>query len=139
MKKLFLLIAIFSFVVTTSVAQHRPHRRGHRPHIERKSSVKAPEFLKKGDKIAILSPSSVPTDLSIIDKGAAVLQGWGFKTVEGKYARTNYHTYAGTPEQRVEDILWALRDPSIKAIVCSRGGYGCMQILDMITAISLAT
>ncbi len=92
----------------------------------------APAFLKKGDTVAILSPSSVPTDLSIIDKGAAALRGWGFKTVEGRYARSNYHTYAGTPEQRVADLMWALRDPSIKAIVCSRGGYGSANCLNLL-------
>lgn len=109
MKKLFLLIVIISSVVTAGVAQHRPHHRGHRPHHEKKENPVAPEFLKKGDKVAILSPSSVPTDLSIIDKGADVLRGWGFEVVEGRYARTNYHTYAGTPEQRVEDIMGAAR------------------------------
>ncbi len=132
MKKLFLLIVIISSVVTAGVAQHRPHHRGHRPHHEKKENPVAPEFLKKGDKVAILSPSSVPTDLSIIDKGADVLRGWGFEVVEGRYARTNYHTYAGTPEQRVEDIMWALRDPSIKAIVCSRGGYGSANCLNLL-------
>lgn len=124
--------------MATGVAQHRPHHRGYRPpHFDKKETPKAPEFLKKGDTIAILSPSSMPTDLSIIDKGEAVLQGWGFKTVEGKYARTNYHTYAGTPEQRVSDIMWALRDPSIKAIVCSRGGYGSANVLNLLPLDSL--
>lgn len=124
-----------SLVLSTAIAQPRlrPHNRGHRPpHHERKETPKAPDFLKQGDTIAILSPSSVPTDLSIIDKGEAVLQGWGFKTVEGRYARTNYHTYAGTPEQRLSDIMWALRDPSIKAIVCSRGGYGSANVLNLL-------
>ena len=97
-----------------------------------KATPKAPAFLKKGDKVAILSPSSVPTDLSIIDKGATALRNWGFEVVEGKHARSNYHTYAGTPEERVEDIMWALRDPSIKAIVCSRGGYGSANCLNLL-------
>ncbi len=141
MKKALLFLAIISVSMAAS-AQHRPHRGAYHgprpPHKERQHGMDrsatptAPEFLKKGDTIAILSPSSVPTDLSIIDKGKAVLQGWGFKTVEGKYARINYHTYAGTPEQRVSDILWALRDPSIKAIVCSRGGYGSANVLNLL-------
>lgn len=138
MKRVLLLIMVLSVAVGVS-AQHRQHhpRRPHHPrhsHEWMKHNVpNAPAFLKKGDTIAILSPSSVPTKLEIIDKGAAVLKNWGFNVVEGKYARTNYHTYAGTPEQRYADILWALRNPSIKAIVCSRGGYGSANVLNLMS------
>lgn len=142
MKKIFLLTVIMS-VAMMGMAQHRQHHnpRHHQQHHGERcgkcDNPKAPQFLKKGDKIAILSPSSVPTDLTIIDKAAKVLQGWGFQTVEGKYARSNYHTYAGTPEQRYSDIMWALRDPSIKAIVCSRGGYGSANVLNLLPLDSL--
>ena len=140
MKKALLFLAI-SCLALAGVAQPR-HHRGHRaphhgPRMGRIVSPKAPDFLKKGDKVAILSPSSVPTDLSIIDKGAEAIRAWGFQTVEGKHARSNYHTYAGTPEERVEDIMWALRDPSIKAIVCSRGGYGAANVLNLLPLDSL--
>ena len=103
MKKALLLIAIIALCGTSSVqAQHR--HRGHgwgQRMIEKKQQQlpQAPAFLKKGDKVAVLSPSSVPTKLEIIDKGEEVLKQWGFEVVEGRHARTNYHTYAGTPEQ----------------------------------------
>ena len=38
--------------------------------------------------------------------------------------------YAGTPEERLSDILWALHDPAIKAIICNRGGYGTIRFVD---------
>ena len=128
-------------VAVAGLAQPRHHRGPRSPHhgprMGRIINPEAPEFLKKGDKVAILSPSSVPTDLSIIDKGAKAIQSWGFQTVAGKHARSSYHTYAGTPEERVEDIMWALRDPSIKAIVCSRGGYGAANCLNLLPLDSL--
>ena len=137
MKKILLLLVILS-VATAGMAQRRHHFRGHNRHrMEMRATPKAPEFLKKGDKVAILSPSSVPTDLSIIDKGAAALKKWGFQVVEGPHARSNYHTYAGTTEERLSDIMWALRDPSIKAIVCSRGGYGSANVLTKLSLDSL--
>ena len=43
----------------------------------------APAFLKKGDKIALLSPSYTTPD-STIQKTADVLEDWGFKPVIGK-------------------------------------------------------
>ena len=65
-------------VAVAGVAQPRHHRGPRSPHhgprMGRIINPEAPEFLKKGDKVAILSPSSVPTDLSIIDKGAAHIE-----------------------------------------------------------------
>jgi muramoyltetrapeptide carboxypeptidase len=40
--------------------------------------------------------------------------------------------YAGTVEERVSDIRWALNDTTIKAIICNRGGYGTIQLVDLI-------
>lgn len=140
MKKILLLLALLS-VTTAVVAQpRRGHHRArwhHGPRMERNAAPVAPEFLKPGDKIAILSPSSVPTKLEIIDNGAKVLRQWGFVPVEGANARKDYHTYAGTTEQRIDDIMWALRDPSIKAILCSRGGYGSANVLTKLPLDSL--
>lgn len=87
-----------------------------------------PDFLKAGDTVAIISPSSCP-DSIVIDSGVAVLKKWGFVPLVGKNALANYRTYAGTIEQRKEDLLWALCNPSIKAIICSRGGQGAAQLL----------
>ncbi len=87
-----------------------------------------PQFLKKGDKIAVISPGSTPKD-SAVNKACEVIESWGYRPVRGKYLLERYHMYAGTTEQRTADLLWALRDPSIKAILCTRGGYGSSQLL----------
>jgi muramoyltetrapeptide carboxypeptidase len=42
------------------------------------------------------------------------------------------NAYAGTADERAADLMWALEDDSIKAIVCSRGGYGSMHLLNRI-------
>lgn len=92
----------------------------------------APSFLKKGDKIALLSPS-YRTDSENVEKTAQVLEGWGFKTVIGEYVDSlDAGKYAGTPEQRAEDFIRALRDTSVKAILCNRGGYGTIQLVDLV-------
>ncbi len=87
-----------------------------------------PDFLKKGDKIAVISPGSTPK-APAVDKACKVIESWGYVPVRGSYLLEQYHMYAGTTEQRTTDLLWALRDPSIKAILCTRGGYGSSQLL----------
>ncbi|MCR5574016.1 MAG: LD-carboxypeptidase [Bacteroidaceae bacterium] len=91
-----------------------------------------PDYLKAGDKVAMISPSYY-TPMETIEKAANVLRSWGFepviapnvdKVLDGKIG--------GTVEERVSDIRWALDDPSIKAILCNRGGYGTIQLIDQL-------
>ena len=92
----------------------------------------APAFLKKGDKIALLSPSYSTPD-SNIQNTAAVLKEWGFETVIGKnVGKLDAGKYAGTAQERADDFIAALKDPSVKAILSNRGGYGTIQLVDLI-------
>lgn len=91
-----------------------------------------PAALKPGDKIAIISPASTPGKDNP-DKAAATLRAWGFEPVIGPHALSRYHMYAGTIDERCGDLRWALNDPDIKAIVCTRGGYGAAMLLDPMT------
>ena len=91
---------------------------------------KAPAALRAGDKIAILSPASTPGDSTIPDRAAAVLRQWGFDPVVSPNAMNRHHIYAGTIAQRRNDLLKALRDPEVKAIITTRGGYGSAMLID---------
>ena len=92
----------------------------------------APPFLKRGDTIALLSPSYSTPD-SNVRKTAEVLKKWGYATVVGKnVGKLDAGKYAGTAEERASDLVDALRDPSVKAILCNRGGYGAIQLVDLV-------
>ena len=93
---------------------------------------KMPPALKAGDKIAIISPASTPGDKNP-ELAAATLRAWGFVPVIGPHALTRHNSYAGTIDERCADLRWALNDPEIKAIVCTRGGYGSAMLLDPMT------
>ncbi|PWJ44411.1 S66 peptidase family protein [Sediminitomix flava] len=93
--------------------------------------MKQPSFLKKGDTIAIIAPSS-PAPLNKIEAGFSYLESWGLNVLEGKYIRDSYGSLAATDEQRLEDIQWAFDHPEVKAVLCTRGGYGLTRILDQI-------
>lgn len=90
--------------------------------------VRRPPFLTVGDTIAILSPSSA-TDTATINGGIRTLTAWGFTVVTAPHALAAYHGFAGTADERRSDWLWALRHPGVKAILCSRGGDGAVQLL----------
>lgn len=92
-----------------------------------------PAFLKAGDKVALISPSYF-TPMENVTKTADVLRGWGFEPVIGpNVGKIEAGKYAGTVQERISDILWAFRDPEIKAIICNRGGYGTIQLVDQIS------
>lgn len=90
-----------------------------------------PRPLQAGDTIAIVSPSSAP-DSATVAKGCAALRDWGYVPVVGPHAQNRYHGFAGTADERAADLLWALRDTTVKAILCSRGGDGAVQVLQRI-------
>ena len=92
-----------------------------------------PDYLKTGDKVALISPSYY-TPMENVEKTADVLRGWGLEPVIGpNVGKVVDGQYAGTVEERISDIRWALQDPSIKAIICNRGGYGSIQLIDKLT------
>lgn len=86
------------------------------------------QILHEGDTIAIISPSS-STDTTTINGGIRTLESWGYHCVVGPNALNDYHGFAGTIDERLADLLWALREPSVKAVMCSRGGDGAAHLL----------
>ena len=92
-----------------------------------------PDYLKPGDKVALISPSYF-TPMENVEKTADVLRGWGLVPVIGpNVGKVEAGRYAGTLEERVSDIRWALGQADVKAILCNRGGYGTIQLIDRLT------
>lgn len=85
--------------------------------------------------IRIISPSGV-IDPAYIDGARTRLESWGFMVSEGRHARDTWGRFAGTDEDRLADLIEALNDPSVDAILCSRGGYGLQRIIDRVPAIT---
>ena len=89
------------------------------------------DYLQPGDTIALISPSYF-TPMENVVKTADVLRGWGFEPVIGpNVGKIVDGQYAGTVAERMSDIRWALDDSSVKAILCNRGGYGSIQLIDL--------
>lgn len=90
---------------------------------------KIPDYLRKGDTIGIVCPSGFMQ----ADKAAtciSVLKEWGYKVKIGKTLGNQFHYFSGTDEERRQDLQEMLDNPEVKAILCSRGGYGMSRIID---------
>jgi muramoyltetrapeptide carboxypeptidase len=90
-----------------------------------------PKSLKKGNKIALISPAG-SVDHSQLEKGINLIISKGYEPVLGKHLYTKFshgYNYAGTEKERISDMNWALNDDNISAIWASRGGYGCQHLL----------
>ena len=90
-----------------------------------------PKALKKGDKIAVISPAG-SVEPSQLEKGIEMIRSKGYEPVLGKHLYTKFsngYNYAGTEQERSDDMNWALNDKGISAIWASRGGYGCQHLI----------
>lgn len=93
--------------------------------------MQSPPKLKPGDKIAIIATArKISTEE--IKPAVEILQKWGFETAFGRNLFRENNQFAGTDKERTEDLQWALDDESINAILCARGGYGTVKIIDKI-------
>ncbi len=90
-----------------------------------------PKALKKGAKIAVISPAGA-VDPSQLEKGIEMIKNRGFEPILGEHLYTKFsngYNYAGTEQERLKDINWALNDQDISAVWASRGGYGCQHLV----------
>lgn len=92
--------------------------------------------LKKGDTIAIVAPAKA-IEKEFIDFAVDFFEQQGYEVVVGKNCLNQHHYFAGTDEERLSDFQEVLDNPEIKAIICARGGYGCVRIVDEIQWASL--
>ncbi|MFW0715516.1 S66 peptidase family protein [Pedobacter sp. N23S346] len=98
---------------------------------EKPLSFKIPPYLKQGDTIGITSPAGYIT-LEQIQPSVLQMQSWGFHIKIGSTIGKRDFTYGGTDEERLKDLQQMLDDPNLKAIMCARGGYGLVRIIDQL-------
>ena len=88
-----------------------------------------PPFLTPGDGVAIVAPASMINPAYV--KGAAErLASWQLGVVVSPHCLGESGVYSGTIDERLDDFRKALYDPEVKAVLCSRGGYGAVHLLD---------
>ena len=87
-----------------------------------------PPYLKPGDKIRIVSPAGKVKEKYVLP-AVDWLLGQGYRVELGEHVFASHFQFAGTDQQRLEDLQTAFDDPETSAIICSRGGYGTVRII----------
>ena len=97
--------------------------------MDKHNGIYFPQPLKKGDKVAFISPASEVKEeyvkgamLRFIERGyEPILMPHALGEADGSFSSNKV--------DRLDDLVTSIEDPEIKAIFCNRGGYGCVQLL----------
>lgn len=95
-----------------------------------------PSPLKPGDRIAILSPASA-VNPEYVSAAAKTLRAQGYFPEIMPHACGKCGSYSATETDRLADIAEAFTRKDIRAILCSRGGYGCVHLLPHLAKLPL--
>jgi muramoyltetrapeptide carboxypeptidase len=88
-----------------------------------------PKPLKKGDLIYITAPAKAIEEGPVFYTRDFFISR-GFQVEISKHCFSQYNYFSGTDEERMSDLQFGIDNPEVKAIICARGGYGCVRIID---------
>ncbi|MGW0905840.1 S66 peptidase family protein [Streptomyces sp. NPDC002853] len=91
-----------------------------------------PARLTPGARVAVVAPSG-PIPEERLQAGLDILRGWDLEPVVAphvldRHPRLDY--LAGTDAARARDLQEAWCDPSVSAVLCARGGYGALRMVE---------
>ena len=85
--------------------------------------------LQKDDTIAIAATARKVT-IAEMQPAVAIFESWGLNVLFSDNLFEDCNQYAGTDSQRKDGLQKLLDNPQVKAIICARGGYGTVRIID---------
>lgn len=88
-----------------------------------------PHSLGENARVALVAPAGILPEPAHIARAEENVRSLGWLPVVGTNVSAAHGYFAGTDEQRLHDLNAALRDESVDAIWCIRGGYGSMRLL----------
>lgn len=94
--------------------------------------MRQPPPLGPGARVALVCPSGPLAGPQDLERAAQNARSLGWEPVPGQSVLARDGYFAGTDQQRLNDLNAALRDPSIDGIWCLRGGYGAMRLMEQL-------
>ncbi|HEY7480016.1 MAG TPA: LD-carboxypeptidase [Gemmatimonadales bacterium] len=97
-----------------------------------------PPKLARGSRVALVAPAGPLLERDDLARAESLCRALGYQPVMGRHTAERHGYFAGTDDQRLDDLNDALGDSEIDAIWCIRGGYGTTRILDRVDFDALA-
>ncbi len=94
-------------------------------------------YLKKGDTIGIVSPARA-IEAAQVEPAIRFFEQHGLRVLVGENAYNREGQMAGSEEEKIQDIQGFISNLDVKAIISTRGGYGCVRIIDQLDLTPLA-
>jgi muramoyltetrapeptide carboxypeptidase len=91
-----------------------------------------PPRLREGDTIAVVAPASTVDQPDLLKPGIRILENMGFRVRFDDRIFQSCRYLAGEDPSRAEELMRAFEDPSIRAIIALRGGYGCSRLIPLL-------
>lgn len=91
-----------------------------------------PKPLTKGDTIEFIAPAGPIRDKYAIKRARLYFEKQGFNVKYSKHLFNQYNYLSDNDDNRLEDLHNAFLDKDVDAIICGRGGYGCLRLIDKI-------
>ena len=92
----------------------------------------SPKPLKKGDTIAFIAPAGGVKDFDAIERAKKYFEENGYKVIYSEHLFNQNKYFSDTDENRLADLHWAFANKDIDAIICGRGGYGSLRLINSI-------
>ena len=92
--------------------------------------LQTPPSLKTGDLVRVISPSGRLREELALDRGVKIWRDRGYRVEVSKSVTAEWGYLAGNDALRRAELAAAWQDPECKAILCTRGGYGGMRLLE---------
>jgi len=90
-----------------------------------------PKRLKEGDLIGLVTPGSSVTQEQL-SACITKLEDLGFRTTHNETVLSEYGYFAGPDQERADELMDMFTRKDVDGIMCVRGGYGSIRILDLL-------
>lgn len=93
-----------------------------------------PARLRAGSRVVVVAPAG-PVSPDLLRRGVDVLTGWGLEISVAEHVLDRHPKLpylAGPDADRAADLQRAWCDPSVEAVICARGGYGTLRMVDLL-------
>lgn len=87
--------------------------------------------VKPDSTIGVIAPAYAPVP-ERLERGIRYLKDKGFRVAEGRSLAAKKGHFAGDDQLRLDDLHRMYADPEVDAIICARGGWGCLRYVDRI-------